>query len=441
MKSYFNRITVRVYSLAAVIMLIGMGFFAAGISERKRLERETDAVYSRAFSELVSCICSINTSLEKMAYATSPEQIAAVSSDLLTQVGFSKSNIGQLPINNADISNMQAFLSQSGDYAYNLTQKAVTENSITDEERENLNMLLDYSGKLAEQLVAMQDGINKSGRSDAVIKIIGSGLKSGRVPKLSNFDEIEQIFSDYPVHVKDNAYKMLDGQKEITANQARKKAAEFCGIKGGESKIKNKGTANLFINIFNFEYGNKFIQVSQKGGYIVNYLADRRVADQLMSDEDAVSTAKAFLLEQVRETEIIETYYIIENGMMTINFAALQDGVILYPDLIKVGVALDNGEVLFYEAGGYLKNHTLRDLPGDIITGEEAGKAVSPMLKINSVNMAVITADSGKEEAYCYEFNCSNDNGKEYIIYVNAETGRQEDILVVIDTGRGKLFI
>jgi len=30
---------------------------------------------------------------------------------------------------------------------------------------------------------------------------------------------------------------------------------------------------------------------------------------------------------------------------------------------------------------------------------------------------------------------------KEYIVYVNAKTGRQQDMLVIIDTGRGKLVM
>jgi len=444
---YFNRFNVRVCSFAVAIMLIGVGFFVSGINERKRLERENAAVYSRAFSELVTYICSINTSLEKMMYVTSPEQIVAVSSDLYRQVGFAKSDIGQLPLNNIDLSNMQTFLAQSGDYVYNLAQKAIKNLEITAEEQENLFMLWEYSVKLAEQLAAMRDGINKSNSSDAVLKILRSDLDSGNIPKLSNFNEVEQIFSDYPhliydgpfsANIKDMPYKMLENKKEITAAEAKTRAAEFCGA--SESKLKNSGITESFINLFNFEYDNKFIQVSEKGGYIVNYIADRRIKDQLMSDEDALISAKAFIIKLFPQVNIKETYYVTENGMMTINFAAAQNGVILYPDLIKVGVALDNGEVLFYEATGYLQNHTHRNLPKDIISQNEAAKAVSPLLQIKSSGLAVILTES-KNEVYCYEFKCANLTGKEYLVYVNAETGRQENMLVIIDTGRGKLVM
>jgi germination protein YpeB len=159
-----------------------------------------------------------------------------------------------------------------------------------------------------------------------------------------------------------------------------------------------------------------------------------------MSDEDALNAAKAFISEFFKDVIIKETYYVTDNGMMTINFAASQDNVILYPDLIKIGVALDNGEILFYEATGYLQNHTQRALPKDIISRSEAEKAVSPILQINSSGLAVILTDA-KKEVYCYEFKCANAYGKEYLVYVDAETGRQENMLVIIDTGRGKLVM
>ena len=57
-----------------------------------------------------------------------------------------------------------------------------------------------------------------------------------------------------------------------------------------------------------------------------------------------------------------ETYYLKQDGIVTINYAYNQDGVIMYPDLIKVKVALDNGEILGIETTGYLNNHTQRDV-------------------------------------------------------------------------------
>ena len=44
-----------------------------------------------------------------------------------------------------------------------------------------------------------------------------------------------------------------------------------------------------------------------------------------------------------------------------INYAYVQNNVVIYSDLIKVKIALDNGEVLGIESTGYLNNHTTRE--------------------------------------------------------------------------------
>lgn len=44
---------------------------------------------------------------------------------------------------------------------------------------------------------------------------------------------------------------------------------------------------------------------------------------------------------------MVESYHLTENNIMTINFAYQDGGALCYPDLVKVGVALDNGEIDF----------------------------------------------------------------------------------------------
>ena len=94
-----------------------------------------------------------------------------------------------------------------------------------------------------------------------------------------------------------------------------------------------------------------------------------------------------------------ETYFLKQEGVMTINYAYSQEGVIAYPDLIKVKVALDNGEVLGIETTGYLNNHTQRDVSNIKISKEEAKKNLNKNLEIQSEGMAIIP-QSGKQNFY-----------------------------------------
>ena len=57
-----------------------------------------------------------------------------------------------------------------------------------------------------------------------------------------------------------------------------------------------------------------------------------------------------------------ETYYLKQDGIVTINYAYKQDEVTVYPDLIKLKVALDNGEIMGIETKGYLNSHEKRKI-------------------------------------------------------------------------------
>ena len=132
-----------------------------------------------------------------------------------------------------------------------------------------------------------------------------------------------------------------------------------------------------------------------------------------------------------------ETYYLKQEGIVTINYAYTQNNVVMYPDLIKVKVALDNGEILGIETTGYLSNHTQRDTSKVKITKEEAKKTINKQLQIESESLAVIPTE-WKTEILCYEFKGKVDD-RDFLVYINAENGREEDILVITNTPNGIL--
>ena len=115
-----------------------------------------------------------------------------------------------------------------------------------------------------------------------------------------------------------------------------------------------------------------------------------------------------------------ETYFLKESNIVTINYAYEENGVLIYPDLIKVKVAMDNGEILGMEALGYLNAHTNREFTKNIINSEEAKAKLSDNITIENERMAVIPLDD-KTEKYCYEFKGKVED-KQFLVYINAET-------------------
>lgn len=131
------------------------------------------------------------------------------------------------------------------------------------------------------------------------------------------------------------------------------------------------------------------------------------------------------------------TYYLKQGGAVTVNYAYTQDDVTIYPDLIKVKIALDNGEILGMETTGYLNNHTTRKIETPKISKSEAKATLNKKLEITSEGLAIIPTE-WKTEIFCYEFKGKIDD-TDFLVYVNAKTGKEENILVIIDTPDGIL--
>ena len=218
-------------------------------------------------------------------------------------------------------------------------------------------------------------------------------------------------------------------------------AQDFFG-KDKIKEIQNSGLSeNATIPAYDFtittnEDNIVSISLSQRGGHIIYMNYNRDVNTEMLGMEEANQKGKEYL-QSKGFNDMKETYYLKQEGIMTINYAYVQENVIMYPDLIKVKVALDNGEILGIETTGYLSNHTTRDVSNVKITIDQAKQTLNDKLNIESEGLAVIPTE-WQTEILCYEFKGKIED-TEFLVYINAENGREEDILVIKDTPNGIL--
>ena len=72
-----------------------------------------------------------------------------------------------------------------------------------------------------------------------------------------------------------------------------------------------------------------------------------------------------------------------------------------------------------------------------VIGQEEAKKTLNKDLEISSEGLAIIPTEYNTE-ILCYEFKGKVDD-REFLVYINAENGREEDILIITNTPNGTL--
>ena len=196
-----------------------------------------------------------------------------------------------------------------------------------------------------------------------------------------------------------------------------------------------KGTipAYRFSFITNQEESG-YLDITEQGGQVLLMNIDREVMEENILKEQANSIGKDFL-NRHGFLHMRESYFTNQNGILTINYAYNQSGVICYPDLIKVKVALDNGEVLGIETQGYLNSHHAREMPTANISMQEAEEKLNPKLTIEARNVAVIPTD-WKTELTAYEFRGKMEE-REFIVYINIESGKEEKIFMILETPGG----
>ena len=407
--------------------------------------------YNMAFYELVDYVENVETYLAKSVVSSTPDHGAETLTNLWREANLAQSYLSRLPIESQELENTEKFLNQVSDYSYSLSRKNIYNEKLSDDDLKNLKELHTYSVELENTLNQLSEDLN-SGRFEwGELTKKGTVAFAQQVDNISkeSFSNMEENFHEYSgliydgafsEHLTSNEKKGLTGE-DIEEDVAKLKIEEFIG-KNNIKEIQSLGySENATIPVYDFSVINNNdetanISISKKGGHVVSMNANRDVKAETISQEEANSKGKEFL-ESNGFTSMKETYYLKQDGIVTINYAYYQEGVVIYPDLIKVKVALDNGEVLGIETSGYLNNHTIRDLKKVKITREQAKKDLNKDLEIISEGMAIIPTE-WKTEILCYEFKGKVDE-KEFLVYINAENGREEDVLVITNTPNGTL--
>lgn len=125
------------------------------------------------------------------------------------------------------------------------------------------------------------------------------------------------------------------------------------------------------------------------------------------------------------------------DGVATISLIPTLGEAGVYPDMIKVKVALDNGQILGMDATSYWMNHVERTLPDVAISRAEAAELVSAQLAVENVQLAVIPTEGGGEKL-CWEVEATFGSGR-FFVYLDGQTGQETQIFRVIETEDGAL--
>lgn len=435
-----------------VISTIITGYYAFTLKER--YSNSTNNNYTEAFSNVVNYINTIESYLAKSMISKSPEQASKTLTEIWKNSDLAMVYLSRIPMNDDGLSQTSKFLNQVSDYSYSLSRKSIGGEELSDEDFKNLKDLYKYSMDLEQTLNQLSEEIYNGSINWDDLKVDSNNKFAQAVDSINVFSNIDDNLNEYEGLIYDGAYSDHINKMEklgLTGNDideetAKNKVNDF--FKDSEYSIKNIENNGFIENAdipmydFTVEFDNIeekcSISISKKGGHVVETSFDRNVNEEKISQQEANEIGKKYLSDKGFKN-MKETYFVKQGNIVTINYAYNDEGVIVYPDLIKVKVALDNGQILGIETNGYLNSHTDRNKVTPKLTFQEAKEKLNSDLQIISEGMAIIPTE-WKTEILCYEFK-GKVNDKEFLVYINVDTGKEEDILVILDTPGGTLTV
>lgn len=430
------------FSLVCIIAL-----FSMILLKRFKIEKqEVQDSYNRAMYDFVSDINNIENEMTKLKITSNDTYTMTTLASVFAKSNSAKANLDILPFSAGSISNVSKFLNQLSDFSYSLMRNILNGNEIS-EYKENIDSLYIKISELSDVVENIYTDLTASNiKWDELEKVGDEKIKESTAQEeLSSVNYIGKTFTEYEGIIYDGAFSnhILTAKPEflngniLSSDEAKSLVKEELNIESIEFKSEQDGRLPLYVfetKLSGFDT-LKTLYVTKEDGKVYQMISDRKSTIENISIDEAEKKATEYI-NNLGIDNIVPTYYLKSENMVTISFAATQDDVIIYSDLIKVKVALDNGEIMTYEANGYIYNHKERNINASK-TIDEAREVLYKDLTIENERLCIIPTDS-KDEVLVYEFEGIIDENR-FLVYVNANTLVEEKIYILLETEGGTM--
>ena len=446
-----KRVRIRAVSFLAAGAVVLLGVAVQGQVRAMQYRRQLTHQYELAFAELTQAVEQLDAALQKGSCVTSGALMVELCGDGFQQAQAAQAALGSIPYANVELEQTGAAIGKIGDYLFYLSGAVAEQQASSQEQRETLAGFSETTSALAQQLESVQADLNSGNLTlesleEATKRL--SGGEDGQVTAGSAYDDVEADLPELPgiiydgpfsEHLTDRVPAMLDGLGEVTEETARQTAADALNLTPEQLTLVSEGEGELPSYGFSTSEkdGGYYIEVTRQGGKVSSFFRTAPEGEPTLSEEEAAGQAADYLARYAFGP-MEATGWVSGGNTVSISFAAVQDGVLLYPDLVKVEVSLIDGKVVGLECAGYLANHTQRSFGAVQVTAEQAKAVAASSLSVQSVRLALIPT-RGSYEVLCQELLCEMPDGSRCLIYVNAETGQEEQILLVMEDENGSL--
>ena len=429
--------------------------------DKRSLEIQAENQYARAFQELSFYMDGIEMLSAKALVSASRMQRMKTFSDIWRNSYAAQAQLGQLPLTNVPLKRTQEFLARLQAFTYDLGMRNLDElNRVSEKEWNTLNVFHKQSRYISAALSQMNTSFapnefkwTRFGSEVASALVGGIGGPGqdakalGKHPVVKSFVMLEDGLSRMPsaessgeVYNFSPKPKFLVGPR-ISVRRALQVGRGFLGpelMKGRALQVKGRNSGDIpsytlqAMAVRGSRKPTIYLDVTQKGGHVMWMLNQRGVRRSRYDLEKTKGIGLRFL--EARGLDVIPVAAQRFENIAVHSYATYYGGYVVYPELIKVQVACDNGEILGVDSVPYLTFHDPnRQVVPASFTQSQAQTRVDRHLKMNRVRKAVILNDRYDQVA-CYEFEGGLD-GQGYRVYINTANLDEEKVERNSDVG------
>ena len=422
--------------LFGVLLCLSLGVNAVQSAEARSLKNQLTMERQRELSDIARAMADIEVNLQKLLIASGASQNAQLLGETALLAQHVESGLSRLPLGMETAADAMKFAGQMGDYVMTLAAQVSGGSMLTTADESQIEGLLSACQGLNAHLTDMGEQIyNEPDRmGDA------AGLWPDKETAGESGIEYPSLIYDGPFSDgrTDDAPKGLTGER-ITREQARQAAARYAGTT--PERVRDAADSGGQFEAFGFtaetDFGNLSVQVTGQGGHLLWMMPESAAYEPKIPREDCLRAAQVYLADMGfggMERCFVQEY----DGMVVANFVSVQDGVLLYPDQVKLQISRATGTVVGAECSQYLANHERRHGLEPALSVQQAQLALSDRLDVQNNRLCVIPTDAG--EKLCWEFRGAF-SGAQYYVYVDARSGEALEILRIAQTESGETAI
>ncbi|WP_054957146.1 germination protein YpeB [Paenibacillus dakarensis] len=431
------------------IMLIGSLMWGNQLkADRNSMQIRAENQYQRAFHDLSYHIDRIHGELGNTLAVNSASQgmqrkglmnVWRLTSEAQTE-------LNQLPLAMLPFSKTEEFLSRIANFSYKAGVRDMTKEPLSDKEIQTLKSLYANSGEISKDMEKLRNTVISQNLSwvDVDAAMARNNEQASNNAIVDGFSSVNKKVEMYPEldwgpsvssMYEKRSVKMLSGLP-VTEKDIVRKALKFAdaGENANCQVIENgKGTdwESYTARVQPPQGSPLSMDFTRKGGLLISYTDDRQVGPAKVKVSEAMNRAEEFLSKKgYRNMKAVNADQY--DNLVNFTFVKEQDGVLIYPEKMTVRSALDNGNVVGFQASDFIYEHKdNREIPKAKLSLAEARKTLNTDFKEVYSRKALIKNDRA-EDTLCYEIG-GRINGAQYRIYINADTGLEETVEIIRD--------